>query len=121
MGEMHLVMVSVAKWKESMPDSLGLDEVVSAFGKLDSTRATAEMEQAPIYAVTMKAGDALWVPAGFIVASRCTRGPVIYGIRKSMFTASEAVKANLEALMKLMDTDKKPTDRLKQVVDLMER
>ena len=120
MGEMHLVMVSEAKWKALMPACLGIEEVVGIFGKLDSAKVTDGMKAAPIYAVTMKAGDALWIPPGFIVASRCTRGPVIYGIRKSIFTDSKSSKSNLEGLISLMDTVRKPTDRLKQVVELFD-
>ena len=61
----------------------------------DAFREMVASGKVSIKHVTQKAGNLLYVPMGYVVAERCTEGPNISGIRKSVFLAD--CSSNLRA------------------------
>jgi hypothetical protein len=119
MGEMQLVMVSATHWRQyGGSGDCTFTEACKSLSELSAEVAGQLPKECVIYSTTLKANEMIWLPAGFLIAQRCTLGPLIYGIRKSMFVASDASKSDLNALIGMMDKESKPVARLTSVVDL---
>ena len=90
----------------------------------DALKSFSEMRAAPesgikIFSTTLKAGELLWLPCGYLVAERSLRGPLVYGIRKSVFTAHPESKKNMDAVIGMLKQEKKSTSRLEEVAALL--
>ena len=98
-GEMDVYMTAVEPFEKAchevaipVPDKQSLHD---AFENLDdATVKKLNAKGAKIFKVSQKAEQLLYVPVGWLVSERAVKGPLIYGIRKSVFVASPAGKAS---------------------------
>ena len=96
-----------------------MDAALASFEAL-TDKAVDEMDaKVDIYATNMMPGEMVWIPPGYSLAERSTKGPVVYGLRKSVFPSRFFVKADVQAVVDMMDKDNKPTQRLKDVIALI--
>ena len=72
------------------------------------------------YYTVQEAHEAVWVPAGWIVAEQSMKGVLIYGLRVSTLTRSEESSSNYETLIGLFSEAKKNVDSMQKVLELLE-
>ena len=112
------MLVAAAAWKAHGPkgSAVSLTDCVASFASSDKPPT----ESVTVYVTTLKANKLLWIPPGYLIAERCTRGPVIYGVRKSVCTPTPSAKTALEAVADMMDKESRSTQRLREVIALIQ-
>ena len=120
LGEMQVYMVRASVWKALMPEGTSLQVACDAFYNLTSeTALDMSMEARTVIKVILKQNEILWIPCGMLVAERSVKGPLLYGMRKSIFIESPEAKQDLEALVAMMSAGGGAPDKLAAVAAMM--
>jgi hypothetical protein len=69
--------------------------------------------------VKQKAGEAFFIPSGFLHAEVCTSGVLVYGSRRTVLTISDTSSNNYEALIGCYSKEGHDIKRYQQCLDLM--
>lgn len=73
-----------------------------------------------IYAATVKTGEMLWIPVGFVIAERTLNEPTHFGIRKSYMMKSATAYADFHAAAELLrSTSGRNPEKMDEVEKLM--
>eukprot|EP00959_Pyramimonas_sp_CCMP1952_P047896 1000027-Pyramimonas_sp.AAC.1 len=70
-----------------------------------------------IYRTTVKAGEILFVPAGWLIASKATT-PLNYGVRKSVFFQNSSDKREYFKAKSLLASSGHDTSKMDQIYNL---
>ena len=98
---------------------LGLDKACKLLHDMEQATLARYIEKGALfYSMTLLASEALWIPAGFLCATRGEQSALLYGVRKSFYNAGSTTKASLEAIHKMMLADKRAPARLLDVINL---
>ena len=65
------------------------------------------------------AGDVLYIPVGWVCAEMCTKGLLVYGVRRAFITRSDRAASSYEELIGTYANEKREVTRMKAAVALM--
>ena len=66
-------------------------------------------------------GDIVWIPCGWMIATKVTEGSLVYGVRKSRVTATTETVKSLEVCVQLYTASGKDTTRMKQLLSAVRK
>ena len=70
----------------------------------------------PIHYVHLRAGDIYYTPPGYMLIEKVVKGPLCFGIRKSLFIKSESSKVAYEKCKSLLEKDGKDVAQMCHVL-----
>jgi hypothetical protein len=73
-----------------------MEELTKLLSELSSTvwSEMVDKHKMPIYHAIFAKEELMYLPAGWVLMERCRSGPLVYGVRKSIFLQSPAAKDN---------------------------
>jgi hypothetical protein len=98
-----------------------MDDICKALIKAKVDEVDGLVGSSPGYFGVMEAGDALHVPAGWVVCERCTGGALIYGVRKSWVPDSLEAKQLYKTIIDILRKSNRNPSKLEEVVAIMEK
>ena len=101
-------------------DKLSITEVYTYLEDVGekSLQELSDTGAKPFYAV-QSSNTMLFVPVGFIALEKCTKGVLVYGLRRTCVIREASAVANYEELMGTYVCDGRSTDKMKVALDLM--
>ena len=119
--ELHMMSMSTAvKAKLVAPSSEAsetdnvpsIEAIGTALSNLNLCAVRALRDSGhPIFHCCVSSGEAAWIPQGWIVLESGHTGPLIFGLRKSVFTSSEASVKEYEVSCKAVASAGQPVER----------
>ena len=92
----------------------GIDGVAAYMKGLEAAGVEKLMDHGcKIMCCKQTPGQVLYIPVGWMCGEFCTKGVLIYGLRKTLIYASNHAQANYEALTSLYAECKRPVDKMK--------
>ncbi|CAE7871566.1 unnamed protein product [Symbiodinium necroappetens] len=119
-GEVLLVMFELRQLLPAMKILLGKDDVggmegVNTFLKNLSVEEIAKLKNNGCHAsyIVHQEGQIVYIPVGYVVAEKCMKGVLVYGLRKTVMPATAMASENYSLLTGLFEESKKPVDKMK--------
>ena len=126
MGAVTMILADVAHLAKVVaaanPDGrhASLDACTKLLHNLSETQVEECMKQkCHLWFVELKKFEMLWIPAGFVCATRAgDSASLTYGLRKSFFHESHAAKTSLTAMKDAIKVEGKNVSRMEDVINL---
>lgn len=126
MGEMEVMAWPVVQLKDVL-SSMGktvksMDDLVKVVGALTEADVKSMKAKELIGVRTVMSKEVLYfVPAGWLIAERCRAGPLLYGVRKSVFVQSENDLAQYSACHQLLSEGGVDTTKMAAIKEIFSR
>ena len=125
-GEILLVMFELRQLLPALKIILGKDDIggidgVNGFLKNLSTEEIVKLKDNGCQAsyIVQQEGQVVYIPVGYVVAEKCMKGVLVYGLRKTLMPASSMAFENYSLLSGLFEDSKKPVDKLKSTLPFL--
>jgi len=119
-GQVKLIAFAVSELAAHF-GSANMDDLAKSMLKMKAEEVADVSKISPGYATTVMAGDAIHVPAGWLVCEMSSQGALIYGVRKSWIPVSREACTQYKAVMSLLKESGRNIDKMQTVLDLMEK
>lgn len=117
-GQVKLIAFAVAELAAHF-GATNIDDLAKSILKMKAEQVEDVSKISPGYATTVMAGDAIHVPAGWLVCEMSSQGALIYGVRKSWIPVSRESCTQYKAVMSLLKESGRNIDKMETVLDLM--
>jgi hypothetical protein len=123
MGQMEVIVAPCKQLFEAFELTTSvkdMDELKLAF----SCKKTEQVKELTAKGVPIKMGKVekdtlLYVPSGWMIAERSTSGPLVYGIRKSVFVQTADAVDQYASCIKLLGASGTSTDKMDKIQSLL--
>ena len=117
-GQVKVICFAVASLDEHLKCET-LDDLAKQILRLDSSTMSEVAKVSPPFSAVITAGDALHVPAGWLVCEQSMLGALIYGVRRSWVPASHESAQQYEKMKDVLSKSGRNVSNMTQVHELM--
>ena len=98
----------------------GMEDLLSFLKNLTADDAKNLAEKGcPAHYVTQSSNQILYVPVGWVGAEHCSKGVLLYGLRKTIAGQSQLASANYDLLISLFASSNKPVEKMKSTSGIL--
>jgi hypothetical protein len=116
MGEIQIACIDLSTVKTDSPvDLTSMAKFKTCIADVDA--ATLETMGCDVHTATFAKGQLLYIPAGYYVFEVCTKGPLCFGIRKSIFINNVTSSESYGRVVKMTEADGREVTRMKVVLE----
>ena len=99
-------------------DAVSVDEAIAFINNLTTEKMKQFCEKGgAMQRAVLSTAEVLYIPTGYLIAERSSKGILLYGLRKSVVTKSEAACCNYEELIGLYTAANRGTTKMLAMLD----